>query len=63
MSSLREFFGRHPRLGAWLALATGMVLILLWAAKDVELLATQRATLVVSTIVLAGLCVWIIGWE
>jgi len=40
-----------------------MVAILLVAAKDVELLARQRAALVVSTIVLAGLCVWIINWE
>jgi hypothetical protein len=40
-----------------------MVLILLWASKDVGLLPTQLAALVVATILLAGLCVWIIGWE
>ena len=40
-----------------------MVIILLWSAKDVGLLPTQLAALVVATILLAGLCVWIIGWE
>ena len=40
-----------------------MVIILLWSAKDVGLLPTQLIALVVATILLAGLCVWIIGWE
>jgi hypothetical protein len=31
--------------------------------KDVGLLPTQLIALVVATILLAGLCVWIIGWE
>jgi hypothetical protein len=40
-----------------------MVIILIWAAKDVGLLAGQWAALIVTTILLAGLCVWIISWE
>jgi hypothetical protein len=40
-----------------------MVVILVWSAKDVGLLPTQMIALVVATILLAGLCVWIIGWE
>ncbi len=40
-----------------------MVIILLWAAKDVGLLLGQWAALVAVTVILAGLCVWIIGWE
>ncbi len=63
MNSIRSFAGQHPRIVAWIALAIGMVLILLWAAKDVGLLPTQLLALVVATILLAGLCVWIIGWE
>jgi len=61
--SVREFIGQHPRLVAWLVLAVFMVLMLLWAAKDVGLLPGQLMALVVSTILLAGLCAWIIGWE
>jgi hypothetical protein len=63
MIRLKEFIGHHPRVAAWIALAIGMVIILLWSAKDVGLLPTQLAALVVATILLAGLCVWIIGWE
>ena len=63
MSGIKAFFSDHPRLLAWLVLAVGMVAILIWAAKDVGLLAGQWAALIVSTVLLAGLCVWIIGWE
>jgi VanZ family protein len=63
MSAIREFLGQHPRLTAWFVLAVGMVIMLLWAAKDVGLLPGQMAALVIATILLAGLCVWIIGWE
>lgn len=63
MIALKNFASQHPRISAWVALAIGMVIILLWSAKDVGLLPTQLAALVVATILLAGLCVWIIGWE
>ena len=63
MTWLKTWASQHPRLVAWCALAVGMVIILLWSAKDVGLLPTQLAALVVATIILAGLCVWIIGWE
>lgn len=63
MTALKNFAGQHPRITAWVALAIGMVVILLWSAKDVGLLASQLSALVVATILLAGLCVWIIGWE
>jgi hypothetical protein len=60
---LKEFANQHPRLAAWAVLAVGMVIILIWAAKDVGLLLGQWAALVVATILLAGLCAWIIGWD
>jgi hypothetical protein len=63
MAGIREFVSRHPRLVSWLVLALGMVIMLLWAAKDVGLLPGQMVALVAATILLAGLCVWIIGWE
>lgn len=63
MSSLKQFFSQRPRLAAWLVLSIGMVAILIWSARDVGLLPRQWAALIVATIGLAGLCVWIIGWE
>lgn len=61
--SLKDWVNRHPQLTAWVALAVGMVAILIWAAKDVGLEAGQWAALILATILLAGLCIWIIGWE
>ncbi|MBM2826386.1 MAG: hypothetical protein HW403_450 [Dehalococcoidia bacterium] len=53
----------HPYLAAWAGTAVAMVAMLLVAAQGVELLPRQLGALVVSTILLAGLCVWIISWE
>lgn len=61
--SVRGFLEKHYRLVAWLVLAAGMVAILLWAARDVDLLPRQLAALVATSILLAGACVWIIGLE
>jgi hypothetical protein len=63
MAFVRRFFDEHPRLAAWFVLAVGMVAILVWSARDVGLLPHQWAALIVATIGLAGLCIWIIGWE
>jgi len=54
---------RHPQLTAWGVLASGMVVILLWSARNVGLQTAQMLALVIATVLLAGLCVWIIGWE
>jgi hypothetical protein len=63
MSALKQWITIHPKLAAWLVLAIGMVLLVVWSAKDVGLLPGQMLALVIATIGLAGLCVWIIGWE
>ena len=63
MSALKQWINIHPKLAAWLVLAIGMVVLVVWSAKDVGLLPGQMLALVVATIGLAGLCVWIIGWE
>ncbi|MBC7226816.1 MAG: hypothetical protein H5T61_06230 [Thermoflexales bacterium] len=63
MSRLTAFVRNHPRLTAWMVLAIGMVAILVWSARDVGLLPGQWAALIIATIGVAGLCVWIIGWE
>ncbi len=62
-TGIRGFAQRHPQLAAWAVLALVMVVMVLWSAKDVELLLHQRLAIVLSTIGLAGLCVWIIGWD
>jgi hypothetical protein len=61
--TVKAWISRHPRLTAWAVLATGMVIILVWSARTVGLLAGQWAALIAATILLAGLCVWIISWD
>ena len=61
--SIRDWIGQHPRLSAWVVLAVGMVIILVFSARDVGLLPGQWTALIIATILLAGLCVWIIGWD
>ena len=63
MILMTRFVREHPLLAAWLGLAIGMVVMLLYAAKDVGLLPTQLLSMVIATILLAGACVWIISWE
>ncbi len=63
MSAIIERLKAHPRLVSWVALAIGMVIILLLAVQGVALEPLQLLTLIIATIILAGLCVWIIGWE
>lgn len=63
MASIKAWAGAHPKLAAWSLLGLGMVLILVYAARDVGLLWNQWLFLILATIGVAGLCVWIIGWE
>ncbi len=63
MRSVRQFLGAHPRLAMWLALAVGMEILFLIAARGQGLTAGQLASLAVIVVGVAGLCAWIIGWE
>ncbi|MGC9398498.1 MAG: hypothetical protein ACP5HM_05110 [Anaerolineae bacterium] len=63
MKSIKRFIEEHPQLASWIVLSIGMVAILVWSARDVGLLPGQWAALIVATIAVAGLSVWIIGWE
>lgn len=63
MSRIVDWVKRHPQLSAWAVLALGMVIILVWEARDVGLLPGQWAALIAATVLVAGACVWIIGWE
>jgi uncharacterized protein (DUF983 family) len=62
MDALKKFAGDHPQLTSWIVLAIGMIIILIWSAKDVGFTAQQWVALIITTILLAGACVWIIGW-
>ena len=63
LASFKRFAEEHPRVATWVVLAIGMVVVFLWASKDVELLWHQRLVMAVSCVGLAGVCAWITGWE
>jgi len=63
MNTLRRFWDDHPILSNWIILAIGMVVILYFSAQHVGFLPGQWAALIGATVVLAGLCAWIISWE
>ena len=63
LASFKRLAEKHPRITTWIVLAIGMVIVFLWASRDVELLWYHRAAMAVSCIGLAGVCAWITGWE
>lgn len=63
MNRVLDWAKSHPRLTAWIALGLGMNGIVVYEARDVGLQAGQWVALVVTTALVAGLCVWIIGWD
>jgi K+ transporter len=63
MNLLRKIWSEHPNLSSWFLLAVGMVIILVLAARSVGFTPGQWAALIVATILLAGLCIWIVSWE
>jgi len=60
---MHRLWNEHPNLVSWLVLAIGMVIIVIFAARDVGFEPGQWAAVIAATIGLAGLCVWIISWE
>ena len=63
MDTIKKFAGDHPQITSWIVLALGMIIILVWSASDVGFTTSQWVALIITTILLAGACVWIIGWE
>lgn len=62
MEAIKEWVSAHPNLSAWVLLALGMVLILLYEARDVGLEGAQWFWLITITVLVAGASIWIISW-
>lgn len=62
MDSLKNWITSHPNLSAWFVLALGMVVLLVYEARDVGLQGSQWFWLIVVTVLVAGACIWIISW-
>lgn len=62
MDTMKNWILKHMNLSAWFVLALGMVLLLVYEARDVGLQGSQWFWLIVVTILVAGACIWIISW-
>lgn len=60
---MRKLWNNHPNLVSWVVLAIGMVVIVVFSARNVGFQPAQWAAILVATVLLAGLCVWIVSWE
>ena len=52
-----------PRLTAWIVLSVGCIALLVIEARDVGLTTGNWIALIVATVLVAGLCIWIVSWE
>ncbi len=58
-----KWASRHPRVAAWIALSVGMVVLLVLSAREIGLLPLQWVALIVASVLVAGVCIWIVSWE
>ena len=63
IGQLWAFAENRPRLAAWIVLSLGIVILLLIEARDVGLLFGQWVALIVASVLVAGVCIWIVSWE
>ena len=62
MDTLKTWILKHPNISAWIVLAAGMVILLVYEARNVRLQGSQWFWLITVTILVAGACIWIISW-
>ncbi|MCB9437580.1 MAG: hypothetical protein H6673_11410 [Anaerolineales bacterium] len=63
IGQLIKLLDKYPRLSAWIVLSVGMIGLLIYEARDVDLSVTNWLALIVASVLVAGLCIWIISWE
>lgn len=54
---------RYPRISAWIVLSVGIVGLLIYEARDVGLTTQNWIVLILASILISGLCIWIVSWE
>ncbi|MCA9994949.1 MAG: hypothetical protein KDE56_04340 [Anaerolineales bacterium] len=62
MDAVKNWIINHSNLAAWIVLALGMNILLVFEARDVGLQGSQWFWLIVVTTLVAGACIWIISW-
>ena len=62
MNTIKTAVSNHPNLTAWLVLALGMNILLIFEARNVGLETSQWFWLIIITTLVAGTAIWIISW-
>jgi len=63
VGSVLHLLDTYPRVSAWVVLSVGIVALLIYEARDVGLSAGNWAALIIASVIVAGLCIWIVSWE
>jgi hypothetical protein len=63
IGGLLNIIDHYPRLSAWVVLSAGVLGLLFYEARDVGLTTRNWIALGVASIVVSGLCIWIVSWE
>lgn len=63
LGGLLSIIDNYPRISAWVVLSLGVVGILVYEARDVDLTTTNWVALIVASVLVSGLCIWIVSWE
>lgn len=62
-SGILSIIDRYPRIFFWVVMSVGVIALLVYEARDVDLTATNWFALIVASIAVSGLCIWIVSWE
>ncbi len=63
LGALIKIFDTYPRISMWGVLSAGIIALLVYEARDVGLTTGNWIALIIASIVVAGLCIWIVSWE
>lgn len=63
LGALIKIFDTYPRISMWVVLSVGIIGLLVYEARDVGLTTGNWIALIIASIVVAGLCIWIVSWE
>jgi uncharacterized membrane protein len=63
IGNVLSIIDRYPRISAWVVLSVGIVALLIYEARDVGLTTQNWVVLILASILISGLCIWIVSWE
>ncbi|MCI0712616.1 MAG: hypothetical protein L0154_20845 [Chloroflexi bacterium] len=63
IGNVLSIIDRYPRISAWIVLSVGIVGLLIYEARDVGLTTQNWIVLILASILISGLCIWIVSWE